>query len=161
VNEQPQTPERPDTEREPSSQSGGEPEAPVASGAPDAPPTVESEPPTAESAPPRSDSASPPAESAPPTVVSSPPPDEPAALPQGTPAPSPEAPATSPPPPVTSAPPPVSAAPPFAAPTPSDSRAAADGSPPRGLAYERPEALAGVAFAGGFLVAQLLKQLAR
>ncbi len=68
---------------------------------------------------------------------------------------------TAAPPPVASAPSPVTPAPPLAAPLPGDSRAAADGSPPRGLAYERPELVAGAAFAGGFLVAQLLKQLAR
>jgi hypothetical protein len=39
--------------------------------------------------------------------------------------------------------------------------AAADGSPPSGLAYERPEVLAGAVFAGGFLIALVLKRLAR
>jgi hypothetical protein len=46
-------------------------------------------------------------------------------------------------------------APPLGAPL-----AAADGSPPSSLAEERPEVLAGVAFAGGFLVALILKRLA-
>jgi hypothetical protein len=46
-------------------------------------------------------------------------------------------------------------APPLGAPL-----AAADGSAESGLPHDRPEVLAGAAFAGGFLVAMILKRLA-
>ena len=67
-------------------------------------------------------------------------------------------PAAADPAPVSPAPapaPPPEAAPPLGVPL-----AAGDGSPPSVLAHDRPEVLAGAAFAGGFLAALILKRLA-
>ncbi len=65
------------------------------------------------------------------------------------------APAPPTPAPPAPAPPPPEAAPPLGA-----ALAAADESSPSGLANDRPEVIAGAAFAGGFLVALILKRLA-
>jgi hypothetical protein len=75
--------------------------------------------------------------------------------PPAPPAPEPVAPAPVPP-----APEPVAPAAPAPPPAPFDVPAAANGSA-KNMADDRPEIFVGVAFAGGFLAAQILKRIGR
>lgn len=151
VTPQPETPDQQSAAgNEPApSPPAGEPEAPV--GPP--PPTIPLEP--------SGEPESPPVPEPPPAAAErdAPPPVEPPATAPVGPAaapPVPAAPAPAPPlAPAAPAPPPAEAPPPLGAPL-----AAADGSAAGGLGHDRPEVLAGAAFAGGFLVALILKRLA-